>query len=247
MPNTTLHNPERFDQHAADMFLRSWQLYRKVIQHDYMYHREITAKVANYLACYAPAHQLILVDLGCGDASMALPLLPAIRFSKYIGCDLSESALAVAREQLDAQRISYQLFNEDMHTTIAHLEEASVDVVFSSFAMHHLDPLNKEEMVRQAYRILKPGGRFILVDVFREGQESRDETLTHYNQQIARGWMALNESEVAMIIDHSTHFDYPEPAEFYERCALSAGFSSAENLSRLTWHEVWVFSKCQEV
>jgi ubiquinone/menaquinone biosynthesis C-methylase UbiE len=245
IPNNTLNNPARFDQQAADMFLRSWQLYRKVIHHDYMFHREITAAVATYLGGYNPAQPLTLLDLGCGDASMALPLMPASRFAGYIGCDLSEPALTVAREQLAANLIPCQLLNEDMHTTISNLTEASVDVVFSSFAMHHLAPGSKEEIVRQAYRVLKPGGRFILVDVFRDGQENRDETLTRYNHEIAQKWKALSEAEVAIIIDHSSHFDYPESAVFYERCATSAGFSSAENLCKLTWHEVWSFAKCQ--
>ena len=47
------------------------------------------------------------------------------------------------------------------------------DVVMSSYAVHHLSVPNKQRLLAAVARLLKPGGCFLLVDVFRAEGEAR--------------------------------------------------------------------------
>lgn len=45
-------------------------------------------------------------------------------------------------------------------------EAGSVDILLSSFAVHHLSLSEKAELVQEVGRVLRPGGCFLLIDVF---------------------------------------------------------------------------------
>jgi hypothetical protein len=52
---------------AATALFKQWQVYKSIIDHDCMQHREIHAAIRAYVkACYP--QRFSLLDLGCGDA-----------------------------------------------------------------------------------------------------------------------------------------------------------------------------------
>jgi len=103
---------------------------------------------------------LRVADLGCGEGYLALE---ASRWaSKVIAVDVSDQALARARslaESKGARNIAYRKGDiEDLP-----LEDGSVDVALLSQALHHAkEPLRA---VREASRILTPGGTLLLLDL----------------------------------------------------------------------------------
>ena len=46
------------------------------------------------------------------------------------------------------------------------LEDASVDFIVSSASLHHID--NVPDALKEIYRVLRPGGRFLLLDLRRD-------------------------------------------------------------------------------
>ena len=84
---------------AADpvqLFRETWTTYQKIIASDYMFHRELTRAIASSLMTL-PDTPLSVLDLGCGDASQITGILNAHHIAEYRGCDLSLTALELAR------------------------------------------------------------------------------------------------------------------------------------------------------
>jgi len=42
------------------------------------------------------------------------------------------------------------------------------DVVLASYSVHHLNPVDKAEMLKMVAQLLLPGGSFVLIDIFRQ-------------------------------------------------------------------------------
>src|SRR5579859_7791739 len=86
-----------------DLFQREWQTYRKVVDNNYMFHREVYGRLHQILIEEAPQPYRFL-DIACGDASASVNVLRRTRISHYHGIDLSTPALDLAREALRTLR-----------------------------------------------------------------------------------------------------------------------------------------------
>jgi len=66
---------------AAAIFQQEWRIYRKMVDQNYLFHREAYSGLRRVLLEEAP-RPFRFLDLACGDASAAadahLPLLPAL-------------------------------------------------------------------------------------------------------------------------------------------------------------------------
>lgn len=112
--------------------------------------------------------RLRLVDVGCGTArfldfvKQAWPRLPVL------GLDLSEAYLRHARRHL---RRWSQVGLAVGKAEAMPLPDASQDAVTSVFLLHELPPAVRRRMLRECARVLKPGGRLVLVDSLQRGDE----------------------------------------------------------------------------
>ena len=231
------------DQAAVEVFLKSWQLYQQIIENNYMFHREISDAVRDSLISFRPNKKLSILDLGCGDGSMTLRLLPPERIGSYIACDLSQPALEIAHRQIDALAISAKLICDDMLNVASEQPDQSLDLVFSSYAIHHLSANNKQLLIEQISRALTPDGRFVLIDIFREPSEDRAAYMRHYMGRIRESWTNLTVESQALVVNHATEYDYPEPPEFFHVQCIKAGLGNAQALAKNTWHEAWIYAK----
>jgi ArsR family transcriptional regulator len=101
----------------------------------------------------------LFVDLGTGTGRM-LELF-ADRYDSGLGFDLSREMLAVARANLDRAGVAHaQVRHGDIFS--APLESGSADLVCLHQVLHYL--AEPDAAVREAARLLKPGGRLLIVD-----------------------------------------------------------------------------------
>lgn len=228
---------------AIEIFLKSWNVYQDIIRHNYMFHREISEATHTTLRSLPPLPALRVLDLGCGDASMALPLLSESSTTAYVGCDLSQPALDIAHTQLAKRNIPHRLYCEDMLRFTAEQSEASVDLVIASYAIHHLNATDKQQLIRKITRVLAPGGRFVLVDIFREPDEDRADYIKNYMGVLRQSWSALSNDDQTLVINHATEYDFPEPSSFYQTHCQKFGFSPGQRIAKHTWHEAWIFTR----
>ncbi len=98
-----------------------------------------------------------LLDAGCGTGAMLRLFQRDIPGKHYVGLDLSSEMIKVAKEQGEGIE-----FMQGDCEALPFADE-SFDVITCSMSFHHYP--NVETFFANVYRVLKPGGRFILRDV----------------------------------------------------------------------------------
>jgi cyclopropane fatty-acyl-phospholipid synthase-like methyltransferase len=198
-------------------FFQTWKLYQNIIQNNCMEHREI----GTALRCVFEAlpHGFSVLDLGCGDSSMAMQSLEGLGVSSYTGVDLTAPALDIARANFNGS-YSATWVHANMVDYIANVDQ-QFDVIMTSFAMHHLSAATKQAWLVDIAKHLTPTGRLILIDTCCPAGLSRDATIQRYLDLIA-DW-PLSDADKASIAAHMWSSDYPESEAFIEGSLTAAG------------------------
>jgi ubiquinone/menaquinone biosynthesis C-methylase UbiE len=125
------------------------------------YSRAPIKDMAGYDRTVARTRELLLrtdrvLELGCGTGMTALLLASGV--ARFDGCDISEEMVAIAREKADAQGVTRA------HFTVAPAEQppgsdGGYDAVLALNLLHLVS--DRTTVLRQARRVLKPGGLFI--------------------------------------------------------------------------------------
>jgi len=113
-----------------------------------------------------PAGVASLLDLGCGDGVLGRLLMERYPAAQGVFVDFSEPMLDAAREKVDTARA--KIIQADLREPAwwDALPRAAVpfDVIVSGYAIHHLSNERKQELYRQIFYLLKPGGVFVNID-----------------------------------------------------------------------------------
>jgi ubiquinone/menaquinone biosynthesis C-methylase UbiE len=104
-----------------------------------------------------------VLDVGCGTGNLLLALGRERPGVDLVGLDPDERALAIARRKARRARLAVDWrrgFAEELP-----FPDASVDLVFSSLMLHHLDPAAKDQLLTEVRRVLRPDGALVLADM----------------------------------------------------------------------------------
>jgi ubiquinone/menaquinone biosynthesis C-methylase UbiE len=123
----------------------------------------------------APRRGDTVLDLGSGTG--LLTLAAARKACRVIALDASAEMLARTSRNVGAEGMEdVELIHGDMRRIP--LPDESVDLVVSSYAFHHLGDDGKELAAAEALRVLRPGGRMVVVDMmFRLSLRGRDRRI----------------------------------------------------------------------
>ncbi|HAB17726.1 MAG TPA: class I SAM-dependent methyltransferase, partial [Verrucomicrobiales bacterium] len=117
----------------------------------------------------------------------------------------------------------------------------SLDLVFSSFAVHHLSAVEKGRLFQEVHRRLKLGGFFLMVDTARNEEEDRPTYLEHYCGWIESDWQGVAREGLDHIYDHIRNNDFPETNSTLHALAAKAGFARTVEVDKFLWHRTWRF------
>ena len=97
--------------------------------------------------------------MGCGWGTISYALAPRVR--EVVGLDFSERAVAGCKARLDRHGFD-NVFFEVGDARDSGLDPESFDVVVAADLFEHLYPEDSEAVAAEAFRVLNPGGRFVV-------------------------------------------------------------------------------------
>ncbi|MCL2385441.1 MAG: class I SAM-dependent methyltransferase [Alphaproteobacteria bacterium] len=225
-----------------DPIFDAWHTYEKVVAANYMFHREIGAGIRRLLQSRFEGRPFSFFDLGCGDAATLAPILDDLALQSYKGVDLSETALSLAEKNLAFLSCPVELVHGDILSKLTE-DTTSYDVIYCSFALHHLPTDKKAEFFNQIGPHLSAAGLFVLVDTVREENESLQAYYRHYCDWLHKGWGSLNAEEFDLVCDHIVKNDLPEPLTVLRAQSRAAGLGQPWEVGRYDWHHVLCFPR----
>jgi ubiquinone/menaquinone biosynthesis C-methylase UbiE/DNA-binding transcriptional ArsR family regulator len=138
-----------------------------------------------------------LLDLGTGSVRMLVLLVHEIE--RGLGLDLSLYMLLIARDRLERAGLRHCSVRQgDLYDLP--LGNDTFDVVILHQVLHFLD--DGARAIREAARVLRPGGRLLVVDFAPHGQEFLREQFAHrrlgFAPETVAQWMAASGLEPVM-------------------------------------------------
>ncbi|HSM78682.1 MAG TPA: metalloregulator ArsR/SmtB family transcription factor [Bryobacteraceae bacterium] len=127
---------------------------------------------------------LVIADLGAGEGTFSQLL--AQRAQRVIAVDNSEKMVEFGADLARKHGVKNLEYRAGDLEALP-VEDGSVDVAFFSQSLHHAQ--HPQRAVKEAWRILKPGGRIVVLDLLRHNFEQARE-------MYADVWLGFNEAEV---------------------------------------------------
>lgn len=121
-------------------------------------------------------------DLGCGTGALLPVLAPHV--SRVIGVDASSEMLTTARARVKG------ISNVELRTGTLEalpLESGSLDAALCVLVLHHVPA--PADALAEAFRVIKPGGRVLVVDMHAHDREE-------YRQRMGHVWLGFTDDQM---------------------------------------------------
>ena len=124
--------------------------------------------------------EMIAADFGSGSGGWAIPLAKILKFGKVYAIDILEEPLSALKSKAEIQRVyNIETISSNVEKGIK-LPDLSCDLVLLTNLLFQIE--DKKRVLTEAKRVLKKGGKILVVDWLpealqgpREGRVSPDE------------------------------------------------------------------------
>lgn len=214
------------DAHAMEQFQKQWASYQKLVDNDYVSHREVGDLLGRTLN-EDFAKPFAIPDIACGDASLMKRVLPETKVSHYHGIDLAEPALELAARNLEGVAFDVDLDQRDFVAAMNDRPEPA-DVSWCSLSIHHLVTEDKIKLLKAIRAATK---KFLMIyePTRLEGQD-RPAYLDRFCAVNRPLWKELTPDEWSQIEHHVRSSDLPETRSGWIDVGTKAGFSNSREI-----------------
>jgi SAM-dependent methyltransferase len=160
------------------------------------------------------------LEIGCGIGRVGEELSP--HCLEWVGADVSANMLGHAARRLFGR--PNVRFVEVSGYDLSPIESESVDVAYCTIVFMHLSTWDRFAYVREAHRVLRPGGRFFVDNL---------SLCTEWGWHEFEKHAAIPPSRRPA---HIGEFSTPQELEIY---LLRAGFRDVQTRTRLSWVQAW--------
>jgi len=146
------------DSPASDFF-EEWRTYRKMVDNNYLFHREAYASLRRFLVAEV-GRRFLFLDIACGDSTAAVDALKDTQVVAYHGVDFSRHALQLAAPAVAALDCRIALEHGDYVDILRNRTEPT-DVAWIGLSLHHLQAAAKQSVMRDIRRIVGDAGALL--------------------------------------------------------------------------------------
>ncbi len=210
-----------------ELFAKGLATYQRVVAANYMAHKEVYGLLRQVLLDDAP-DGFVFADLACGTAPGSAAALMDTGVARYVGIDISQPSLDVARDALAGLACPVELRCEDFVTAIGSWT-GPLDVIWIGQSLHHLMTHEKRPLMRKIHDLLPVAGLFLIWEPTCLEGEDKEGWMNRFRLMRSK-WSAISDEEFEAFESHSRASDYPETAATWIGLAREAGFRQADEL-----------------
>ena len=122
-----------------------------------------------------------MLDVGCGTGTLAILAKQVVGLSGEV-CGVDASPEMIARARSKAARAGVGVRFENAAAQALPFVDSSFDLAFGTLMLHHLGRAARRDLASELRRVVKPGGRVLLVDFARPAAKSTG-LLAHFRHR----------------------------------------------------------------
>ena len=111
-----------------------------------------------------------ILDIGCGNGALAIESAKKYREASVTGIDywgeMWDYSKEVCNRNAEIEGVADRVEFQKANAVSLPFEDGSFDLVLSNFVFHEAGSRDKKEVLKEALRMVKPGGHFVFQDLF---------------------------------------------------------------------------------
>jgi ArsR family transcriptional regulator len=132
----------------------------------------------------------VVGDLGCGTGQLSEALAPYV--ARVLAVDESPDMLSAARRRLESEVAAGTVELREGRLESLPVESAELDAALLSLVLHYV--AEPQRALAEAARVLRPGGRVLVVDMVTHGR-------SEYAEQMGHRWQGFSQEEMEEWLD----------------------------------------------